>query len=43
MPPDDVAALVRDYEWESQQLAALQLEDVVERVNELAREDLQQS
>ena len=40
MPPDDVAALVRDYEWESRQLAALQLEDVVDRVRELANEDI---
>ncbi len=36
MPPDDVAALVKDYEWESQELANLHLEDVVDRVKELA-------
>lgn len=40
IPPDDVAALVRDYEWESQQLAALKLEDVVDRMRELATEDV---
>lgn len=39
MPPDDVAALAKDCEWEGRQLAALQLEDVVDRVRELANED----
>ncbi|KAI0341587.1 hypothetical protein BDW22DRAFT_1358408 [Trametopsis cervina] len=43
MPPDDIAALVRDYEWESQQLNALQLEDVVDRIRELANEDIRWS
>ena len=36
---DDVAALMNDYESESFELKALQLEDVVDRVRELAAED----
>lgn len=40
MPLDEVAALTRDYEWESRQLAELQLEDVVDRIKELASEDI---
>ena len=40
IPSEDVAALARDYVSESQQLAALRLEDVVDRVKELANEDI---
>ncbi|KAI0094031.1 Non-repetitive/WGA-negative nucleoporin C-terminal-domain-containing protein [Irpex rosettiformis] len=43
IPPDDVAALAKDYESESQELANLRLEDVVDRVRELANEDMQWS
>ncbi|PSR74094.1 hypothetical protein PHLCEN_2v10050 [Hermanssonia centrifuga] len=43
MPADDVFALLRDYERESNDLAALQLEDVVDRVRELAAEEEQWS
>lgn len=39
MPADDVAALISDYESESYELKALKLEEVVERVRELAAED----
>ena len=39
MSVDDVAALMNDYESESFELKALQLEDVVDRVRELAAED----
>ena len=39
MPPDEVATLVRDYERESKELADLHLEDVVDRVKELASGD----
>lgn len=42
MPSEDVAALVRDHEWECRTLAELGLEDVVERVRELAMEDAAQ-
>ncbi|KAJ3533367.1 hypothetical protein NM688_g7291 [Phlebia brevispora] len=41
MPTDDVAALMNDYEAESYELAALRLDDVVDRVRELAAEDAQ--
>ncbi len=43
MPADDVFALLRDYERESNDLEALQLEDVVDRVRELAAEGEQWS
>ena len=39
MPPDEVASLLRDYESQSFELAALQLKDVVERVRELVVQD----
>lgn len=39
MSSDDVAALMSDYEGESFELAALKLEDIVDRVRELAVQD----
>lgn len=39
MPTEEVAALLRDYQWESRALEELGLEDVVDRVRELAMED----
>lgn len=39
MPDVEVEGVMRDYEWESARLREYALEDVVERVRELAEGD----
>ena len=39
MPPEEVVALLNDYEGQSFELAALKLDEIVERVRELAAKD----
>jgi nuclear pore complex protein Nup133 len=41
VPDEDIEEILQDFEWESEQLKELGLEDVVERIKELALSDFQ--